>query len=113
MKEMADEREAFEAWASDSGTWLAAIKRSGDGYILTQTQQYWEAWQARAQLSGTTALDHGEDRLGMVEALEFYAENRHWYEGMAAFGSHIQLRDHGEKARDALSAYRQQKRADT
>lgn len=48
----AAERAAFEHWASDNGEWLRAVERSGDGYKLVQTQSFWMAWQARAQLSG-------------------------------------------------------------
>jgi hypothetical protein len=42
-----DDRDGFEAWASDSGEWLPAIERSKEGYRLMQTQQYWIAWKAR------------------------------------------------------------------
>jgi hypothetical protein len=39
-------REAFEAWASDSGEFPKAVQRSGEGYLLAVTQTYWSSWQA-------------------------------------------------------------------
>ena len=43
-----NERTAFEAWASDHGSWPQAIERNGDGYKLAQTHSAWRVWQARA-----------------------------------------------------------------
>lgn len=43
---MEEIRSEFEKWYSEEGSWTAAIARSGDGYLLMQTQQAWIAWQA-------------------------------------------------------------------
>ncbi|CAJ0804981.1 hypothetical protein LMG18090_04714 [Ralstonia mannitolilytica] len=52
----ADERKAFEHWASDGGDFPAAVERAvHGGYKLAQTQSYWVAWQARAAQSGQRA----------------------------------------------------------
>lgn len=37
------------------------------------------------------------------EALKFYAENKHWYEGMACTGSNVILREYGDVAKQALN----------
>jgi hypothetical protein len=58
--EVAGERQAFEAWASDNGQWPKAIARNGDNYLLAITQCYWSAWQARA--STAAKADAGEWR---------------------------------------------------
>lgn len=39
-------RERFERHMSDDGKWMAAVQRSGDGYLLAQTQGAWITWQA-------------------------------------------------------------------
>lgn len=43
---MEPERAAFEAWFSEGGKWPAAVRRSGDGYMLAAAQSAWTAWQA-------------------------------------------------------------------
>jgi len=47
MKELAQERAAFESWANDQGFVLTRVVR-GDDYQDLRTQGPWEAWQARA-----------------------------------------------------------------
>jgi hypothetical protein len=46
---------------------------------------------------------HAAERDALVEALTYYAENRHWYEGLECFGSNTILREYGDKARAALA----------
>lgn len=46
---MNDNREEFEAWASDQGRFDAVVKRNGEGYLLSVTQTYWQAWKARGE----------------------------------------------------------------
>ncbi|VEI25138.1 hypothetical protein [Bordetella bronchiseptica] len=49
---VADERAAFEWWASDEGEYPASVERDGNGnYKLAQIQAHWDAWQARAALA--------------------------------------------------------------
>lgn len=38
---------------SDGGKWPAALKRSGDSYLLQRAASAWEVWQARAALDVT------------------------------------------------------------
>lgn len=45
---MNKQREAFENWASDNRLFPRAIDTNMRGdYCLIQTQEYWNAWQAR------------------------------------------------------------------
>jgi len=46
------EREAFEAWAGSTDSWIPNIKRSGARYVSAVTAAAWHAWEARAALSG-------------------------------------------------------------
>ncbi len=40
------ERAAFEAWFSEGGKWPAAVRRSGDAYVLAAAQAAWTAYKA-------------------------------------------------------------------
>lgn len=55
---VADERAAFEWWASDEGEYPASVERDGNGnYKLAQIQAHWDAWQARAALASAPVAD--------------------------------------------------------
>ena len=49
----AQEREAFEAWASNDGAWTRAIERDGADYKLMQTSSNWRAWKAARARAGS------------------------------------------------------------
>nr|WP_297388199.1 hypothetical protein [uncultured Roseateles sp.] len=50
-----NEREQFEAWMSDGGTWPKAVERDGNGqYALAMAAAAWQVWQARAALAAST-----------------------------------------------------------
>ena len=51
-----DNRQEFEAWASDGGKWKQAVERSGEHYRLSVTNTYWEAWKARGESREIKAL---------------------------------------------------------
>lgn len=57
-------RAAFEAWYSEGGKWPAAVRRSGEGYMLAAAQSAWTAWQAA--------------RVDLVAALQWYADGLHF-----------------------------------
>jgi hypothetical protein len=57
-------REAFENIQSSHGLFPRAITRSGDGYLLSQTQGAWTTWQQAWQ----AALDSLEVKLSAVPA---------------------------------------------
>lgn len=70
--ELPDERASFEWWASDVGTWLAAVERSGNGYKLAQTDSAWRVWQARAALAqqASGGRDWEDARQKAIAAME-------------------------------------------
>ena len=45
-QELKECREAFEEWFSDGGEWERSVERLRDGYMLSQAQSAWNAWQA-------------------------------------------------------------------
>lgn len=65
----ADEREAFEAWASDNGQWPKAVARNGENYLLAITQSYWSAWRAAWALQSVPSGQAGGDAGVEVEEI--------------------------------------------
>lgn len=76
--ELAKERERFEAWASDNGTFPKDVERDeGDSYKLMQTHMYWMAWQAAIEQATQQYKQRIEEMERMVAMLREHV--RHSY----------------------------------
>jgi len=70
---------------------------------LARAERTEAAWGRRCIRDAERAEKAEQQRGELVKALKYYAENKHWYEGLECMGSMIKLREHGKVAQEALA----------
>ena len=81
------------ATASDGSRWVS----------LKLTNETIASMQAEINQLKARNAELEQQRGELVKALKYYAENKHWYEGLECMGSMIKLREHGKVAQEALA----------
>nr|WP_313037317.1 hypothetical protein [Achromobacter ruhlandii] len=66
---VADERAAFEAWATAIAE-KYDVTRNGDHYMEPYTEWVWEAWQERARRAALASAPVADDAKGQIEYLD-------------------------------------------